>query len=59
VEELANRAEGRPGASNPDTEANKGIKYIILDMPRPQRGGFTRDVSPGQLPTMRSNVDKS
>src|SRR5262249_19475245 len=28
VEELANRAEGRPGPSNPDAEAFTGIKYI-------------------------------
>jgi Family of unknown function (DUF5681) len=59
VEELANRAEGRPGPSNPDAEAFTGIKYIIVDVPRPQRGAYIPNTGPGQFPTTQSNVGKS
>jgi len=36
AQELADRAEGRPSQMAPPTEYS-GVKYIVLDMPRPQR----------------------
>jgi len=36
AQELADRAEGRPSQMAPLTEYS-GVKYIILDMPRPPR----------------------
>jgi len=50
AEELANRAEGRPGQSNPATEADKGVKVIILDAPRPLRGMSMPGIGPGAAP---------
>jgi hypothetical protein len=48
AQELADRAEGRPSQMAPRTEYS-GVKYIVLDMPRPQRGAIMPDVRPGQL----------
>jgi hypothetical protein len=50
AEELADRAEGRPGQNSPATEESKGVKVIILNSPRPQRGVYMPDVGPGSLP---------
>jgi len=36
-----------------------GIKYIIVDVPRPQRGAYIPNAGPGQFPTTQSNVGKS
>ena len=36
AQELADRAEGRPSQMAPPAEQS-GVKYIILDMPRPPR----------------------
>src|SRR5262249_6835801 len=36
AQELADRAQGRPSQMAPPTEYS-GVKYIVLDMPRPQR----------------------
>ena len=38
AQELADRAEGRPSQMAPPAEQS-GVKYIILDMPRPPRPG--------------------
>ena len=40
AQELADRAEGRPSQMAPPAEYS-GVKYVILDMPRPQRVTFT------------------
>jgi len=48
AQELADRAEGRPSQMACPTELS-GVKYIVLDMPRPQRGAIMPDVRPGQL----------
>jgi len=50
VEELANRAEGRPGPSVSDTDANNRVKVIVVDMPRPPRVAYVPSVGPGSLP---------
>jgi hypothetical protein len=42
AQELADRAEGRPSQMVPPAEQN-GVKVIILDMPRPQRGVIMPD----------------
>ena len=47
AQELADRAEGRPSQMAPPAEYD-GVKYVILDMPRPQRGVIMPDVRPGQ-----------
>jgi uncharacterized protein DUF5681 len=36
AQELADRAEGRPSQMAPPAEQS-GVKYVVLDMPRPQR----------------------
>jgi hypothetical protein len=51
AQELADRAEGRPSQAPPAEQS--GVKYVVLDMPRPQRGVTMPDVRPGQLPDMR------
>jgi hypothetical protein len=59
VAELADRAEGRPGQNNTVTEEAKGVKVVIIDVPRPQRGVWMPDVGPGPLPDMRPTLGKS
>jgi len=59
AQELADRAEGRPGQNNPVTEANQGVKVIVLDIPRPQRGLYMPDVGPGPLPGTRPGSVKT
>jgi hypothetical protein len=49
AEELADRAEGRPGQDNPATE--HGVKVIIVDIPQPSV--TMEDVKPGPLPPKR------
>jgi len=46
AQELADRAEGRPSQMSPPAE-EKGVKVIIVDMPRPQVGVWMPDVGPG------------
>jgi len=52
AQELADRAEGRPSQMAPPAEQN-GVKYIVLDMPRPPRGVIMPDVGPRQLSDAR------
>ena len=57
--ELADRAEGRPGQNKTVTEEDKGIKVVVIDVPRPQRGVWMPDVGPGPLPNARPTFSKS
>jgi Family of unknown function (DUF5681) len=52
AQELADRAEGRPSQMAPPAEQD-GVKYVILDMPRPQRGVIMPDVGPKQISDTR------
>jgi len=49
AQELADRAEGRPSQMVTPPAELSGIKYIVLDMPRPQRDAIVPDLRPGQL----------
>jgi hypothetical protein len=56
AQELADRAEGRPGQNNDVPEADKGVKVIVPDVPRPIRGVIKPDTGPGQFPVMGRNI---
>jgi hypothetical protein len=51
AQELADRAEGRPSQMAPPAE--HGVKYVILDMPRPHRP--VAEAAKPQLPPTRDS----
>ena len=53
AQELADRAEGRPSQMAPPTELS-GVKYIVLDMPRPPRPVAAAASTQLPLPEVRS-----
>ena len=54
AQELADRAEGRPSQMVPPTELS-GVKYIVLDMPRPHRP--VAEAAKPQLPPPESRSE--
>jgi hypothetical protein len=49
AQELADRGEGRPSQMAPPAE-QRGVKVVVIDVPRPQHGTFMPDVGPSHLP---------
>jgi hypothetical protein len=57
--ETAFKLRGSYPSAHEEEAIQTGVKVIILDMPRPQRGVVMPDVKPGDIPTIAEQAARN